>query len=80
MRWQRSQPCDGRHHCHLGTRWHLAQLAAYQKEWEAALTHLQAVEEQAVLGSAEYKEAVGEAQKRVREAMPAKLASEEKKG
>ena len=54
-------------------QWHLAQLAAYQKDWQAALTHLQAVDEQSVLESAAYKEAVDEAQRRLKETEQAAL-------
>ena len=59
-RWE--QPLPAR------TRWHLAQLAAYQKEWEAALSHLQAVDDPALLTGDAYKEALDEAFRRVREA------------
>ena len=62
------------------THWHLAQLAAYQKEWETALTHLQAVDEQAVSGSQEYKEAMDEAHRRMNQIAQAKLTVEETKG
>ena len=71
-RWEEPLP--------VRTHWHLAQLAAYQKQWEMALTHLQAVDEPAVSGSEAYKEAAEEAHRRVREAVQAKLSSEEKKG
>jgi len=60
------------------THWHLAQLSAYTKEWEAALTHLQSVDELSVLESAAYKEAVDEAQRRVKEEALAAVAKEAK--
>ena len=72
MRWE--QPLPPR------THWHLAQLAAYQKEWEGALFHLQAVDEKAVRHSEAYLEALEEAGRRLKEAAQTKLGNEEKKG
>ena len=62
-RWEEPMPAR--------TRWHLGQLAAYQKDWAAALDHLQAVEDGSVLTSDAYKQALVEAHKRVREAAQA---------